>query len=281
MTAQPALAAHRNTSVTKPAKRRLPGGQRLTKRVFAEPAQGIFPRPARFPYHRHMQRPFTLFLFTAAVALAAVGLTRPHPVLIAQAKLTDTVPTQAPATPAQTRPTSGWARALIYAAQAQIGVTTIYDGSYQSLPYPGGDVARERGVCTDVVIRALRDAHSYDLQQHVHRDMKRAFSKYPAIWGLSRPDRNIDHRRVPNLRRFFARLGAELPAPTPDTEFQPGDLVTWTLGPGLPHIGIVSDRFAPGTERPLILHNVGAGARLDDFLLSYPMTGHYRIEGRL
>ena len=176
---------------------------------------------------------------------------------------------------------SEWSTRLISAAQQQIGVTTIYDGAYQSLAYPGGDIARDRGVCTDVVIRALRDAHGIDLQQVVHRDMKRAFGQYPKIWGLKRPDRNIDHRRVPNLRRFFARHGAELPPPTPDSRFLPGDLVTWTLGPGLPHIGIVSDRLVPGTTRPLIIHNVGAGARIEDFLLRYPMTGHYRVEGKL
>ena len=131
------------------------------------------------------------------------------------------------------------------------------------------------------MIRALRDAHGLDLQRAVHEDMKRAFRDYPANWGLTRPDRNIDHRRVPNLRRFFARKGAALPAPNEDTAFLPGDLVTWTLGPGLPHIGIVSNRLVPGTDRPLIIHNVGAGARIEDFLMRYPMTGHYRIEGKL
>ncbi|MDQ2089566.1 DUF1287 domain-containing protein [Marimonas arenosa] len=228
-----------------------------------------------------MQKTFAILMVLLALTLAAIGFARPHNLSIAQAKLTDAVPLPATTTSPMSLFSSDWARALIAAAETQIGVTTIYDGSYQSLAYPGGDVPRTRGVCTDVIIRALRDAHGIDLQKTVHEDMTRAFSAYPANWGLTRPDRNIDHRRVPNLRRFFARHGAELPSPTPETEFHPGDLVTWTLGPGLPHIGIVSDRLVPGTDRPLILHNVGAGARLEDFLHAYPMTGHYRLENRL
>ena len=219
-----------------------------------------------------------LVLIFAAEPLA---FAKPHHWLVLHAKLSDLVPASAPAQPGPSLPASAWAQALIAAAEVQIGVTTIYDGSYQRLAYPGGDIDRARGVCTDVIIRALRDAHGFDLQQAVHEDMKRAFSAYPKNWGLSRPDRNIDHRRVPNLRRFLARRGAQQPAPTPDSDFRPGDLVTWMLGPGLPHIGIVSDRLVPGTARPLILHNVGAGARLEDFLLAYPMTGHYRLENRL
>lgn len=182
-----------------------------------------------------------------------------------------------PRATAQTRPADPWSSALIAAARDQIGVTVIYDGAYQSIPYPGGDIDRRRGVCTDVLIRALRDAHGFDLQKVVHEDMSRAFSAYPAIWGLTRPDDNIDHRRVPNLRRYFERQGAALPAPGPDTTFLPGDIVTFTLGPGTPHIGIVSDRMAQGGTRPLILHNVGAGTQEEDFLTRYPMTGHYRL----
>ena len=208
-----------------------------------------------------------------------IAFARPHHWMIAQAKLADLVPASAPATTAtaglQATP---WAHSLIAAAEAQIGVTTIYDGTYRKLAYPGGDVERVRGVCTDVLVRALRDAHGLDLQKAVHEDMKRAFSSYPANWGLTRPDSNIDHRRVPNLRRFFARRGAEL---APESDFLPGDIVTWMLGPGLPHIGIVSERLSADGSRPLIVHNVGAGTRLDDFLHSYPITGHYRIEGRL
>lgn len=167
------------------------------------------------------------------------------------------------------------AAALITAARQQIGVTVRYDPAYVLLSYPGGDVPPEAGVCTDVVVRAYR-ALGLDLQKLVHEDMRQAFAKYPKIWGLSRPGRNIDHRRVPNLRRFFERQGAAL-APTRDPDaFRPGDLVTSTLPGNLPHIMIVSDRRTPDNTRPLVIHNVGAGAQEEDFLLKYPLTGHYR-----
>ena len=218
--------------------------------------------------------------FITIAFTAAVGLAKPHHWDIARAHLSDLIPATAITADPVPLPGSDWSKALIAAARAQIGVTTIYDGAYQGLSYPGGDVPRERGVCTDVVIRALRDAHDIDLQQLVHDDMRSAFSSYPANWGLKRPDRNIDHRRVPNLRRYFKRLGLALPPPDAQSRFLPGDIVTWTLGPNLPHIGVVSDQLAPGTSRPLIVHNVGAGTRLEDFLLRYPMTGHYRLDGR-
>lgn len=176
-----------------------------------------------------------------------------------------------------TRETSDWAAPVIAAARAQVGVTTRYNGAYIALDYPGGDVDRRTGVCTDVVIRALRDAHGVDLQQKVHEDMRGAFSAYPKDWGLSRPDRNIDHRRVPNLRRYFERQGMSLPITENAADYLPGDLVTWTLGPGTPHIGIVSDRSDISSGAPLILHNVGAGAREERFLFAYPITGHYRF----
>jgi uncharacterized protein YijF (DUF1287 family) len=165
---------------------------------------------------------------------------------------------------------------LTAAARDQVGVTVTYDPAYVRLEFPGGDLPRDRGVCTDVVIRALRDGWGIDLQLAVNRDMKANFSAYPALWGLSRTDRNIDHRRVPNLQTLFARIGAELPLEDGPTPYLPGDIVTWTLPGNLPHIGIVSDqRSADGT--PLILHNIGRGAQEEDILFAYPMTGHYRI----
>jgi uncharacterized protein YijF (DUF1287 family) len=165
---------------------------------------------------------------------------------------------------------------LTAAARDQVGVTVTYDPAYVQLEFPGGDLPRDRGVCTDVVIRALRDGWGIDLQLAVNRDMKANFSAYPALWGLSRTDRNIDHRRVPNLQTLFARIGAELPLEDGPTPYLPGDIVTWTLPGNLPHIGIVSDqRSADGT--PLILHNIGRGAQEEDILFAYPMTGHYRI----
>lgn len=164
---------------------------------------------------------------------------------------------------------------LVAAARRQVGVTVRYDGKYARLAFPRGDVPRDRGVCTDVVVRAFRDAWNVDLQVLVNEDMKKAFAKYPAIWGLSRPDRNIDHRRVPNLATFFARHGRALRGERRTGAYEPGDAVTFRLPSGLPHIGLVSDaRSASGT--PLVIHNVGAGAVEEDVLFEYVLTGHYR-----
>ena len=165
---------------------------------------------------------------------------------------------------------------LTAAARDQVGVTVTYDPAYVTLEFPGGDIPRDRGVCTDVVIRALRDAWGIDLQLAVNRDMKGSFAAYPPLWGLSRTDRNIDHRRVPNLQTLFARIGAKLPLEDGPTPFLPGDIVTWTLPGNLAHIGIVSDKRGQDGI-PLILHNIGRGAQEEDILFAYPMTGHYRI----
>ena len=165
---------------------------------------------------------------------------------------------------------------LTAAARDQVGVTVTYDPAYAKLGFPGGDVPRDRGVCTDVVIRALRDGWGIDLQLAVNRDMKAHFAAYPALWGLAKTDRNIDHRRVPNLATLFARVGARVALEDGPAPFLPGDIVTWKLPGNLDHIGIVSDRLAAdGT--PLILHNIGRGAQAEDILFAYPMTGHYRI----
>ncbi len=166
------------------------------------------------------------------------------------------------------------AAALIAAARAQVGVTTIYDPAYLSLAFPGGDLDRTRGVCTDVIVRAFRDAWGIDLQRAVNRDMKAAFDSYPALWGLSSTDRSIDHRRVPNLEALLTRAGA---AVDPPGAFLPGDLVTVRLPGNLPHIMIVSDRTTPDGARPLALHNIGAGAREEDALTAYPLVAQFRI----
>jgi len=175
-----------------------------------------------------------------------------------------------------------WAMQLIKAATAQIGVTTIYDPAYQRLSFPGGDVPRDRGVCTDVVVRAYRDAFGVDLQALVNTDMRANFARYPTRWGLKTPDANIDHRRVPNLRIFFARQGGEQPVPGTLDDWQPGDLVTQELSPpggprsAPPHIGIVSDKLVPGSQRRLVIHNIGAGTREEDILGAWRVTGRYR-----
>ena len=133
-------------------------------------------------------------------------------------------------------------------------------------------------MCTDVVIRTYR-AVGVDLQQTVHEDMSLQFDEYPKNWDLSRTDSNIDHRRVPNLRTFFSRKGASLPVSEQPGDYLPGDLVTWMLPGNLPHIGIVADRRSQDGERPLIVHNIGAGPKLEDMLFDYPITGHYRYRG--
>ena len=162
---------------------------------------------------------------------------------------------------------------MIAGAKSQVGKTLRYDGSYQRIAYPGGDVPIERGVCTDVVIRAFRRA-GIDLQVLVHEDMKRNFRVYPRNWGLRAPDTNIDHRRVPNLATFFRRKGRALPVTQRRTDYKPGDLVTWRLASGVPHIGIVSD--VRHGDRYLMVHNIGAGAQIEDVLFAYEVTGHFR-----
>ena len=169
-----------------------------------------------------------------------------------------------------------WQAAVVSAARAQIGVTVSYDPAYTALAFPNGDVPRAKGVCTDVVIRALRDAHGIDLQEQVNDDMKSAFSVYPDLWGHSKPDTNIDHRRVPNLRTYLTRQGASLPVSQSPKNYLPGDIVTWRFASGLVHIGIVSDAVTRGGI-PKIIHNAGSGTREQNMLFSYPITGHYRL----
>lgn len=165
------------------------------------------------------------------------------------------------------------APALVAAARQQIGVTVRYDPAYTKLSFPNGDVPMDRGVCTDVVVRAYRD-QGIDLQALVNADMKKAWGKYPKIWGLTRPDPNIDHRRVPNLQTFFTRHGTKLPVSDQGADYIAGDLVTWSVS-GRPHIGIVSNRRL-ANNTPLIIHNIGRGTEENDILFQYPITGHYR-----
>lgn len=168
---------------------------------------------------------------------------------------------------------------LVAAARKQIGVTILYDGRYQRLAYPGGDVPHHLGVCTDVVIRAYRQL-GIDLQQKVHQDMRKAWQSYPhpPAWGLKSPDTNIDHRRVLNLATFFKRQGTALGPTQVKHDYRPGDVVAWLLPGALAHIGIVSDRrSSAGT--PLIIHNIGAGTEESDILFAFKITGHFRYPG--
>lgn len=152
-----------------------------------------------------------------------------------------------------------------------------YDPSYFSIPYPNGDVPKGKGVCTDVVIRAYRKTGK-DLQKLVHEDMAAHFSLYPKIWGLKQPDKNIDHRRVPNLMTFFSRKGTILPITQQPSDYRPGDIVCWDLGGGTTHIGLVSKRSSLGGKRPLIIHNIGSGQVIEDILFKYKIIGHYRYQ---
>jgi hypothetical protein len=151
-----------------------------------------------------------------------------------------------------------------------------YDPSYFGIPYPNGDVPADKGVCTDVVIRAYRK-FGIDLQKLVHEDMRDNFAAYPQKWRLSHPDKNIDHRRVPNLMRFFERNNAQLPISNAAMDYKPGDIVCWNLGGSITHIGIVSNKKSSDGERYLIIHNIGAGQVLQDCLFSYKIIGHYRF----
>jgi hypothetical protein len=167
---------------------------------------------------------------------------------------------------------------IAIAAQAQIGVTVRYDPAYRPLEYPGGDVPIGRGVCTDVIVRALRTARGMDLQRLVHEDIKAHWDAYPhqKRWRLDKPDPNIDHRRVPNLMTYFRRAGyGRAPTRVP-SQYLPGDIVAWDLGRGILHIGIVSD-LKTAAGMPLVIHNIGAGAREEDILFRHSIIGHYRL----
>lgn len=172
------------------------------------------------------------------------------------------------------------AKPLVAAARGRLKSLVVYDGRYMKLAYPGGDVPPTIGVCTDVVIRSLRKAYDVDLQVAVHEDMKANFNAYPTNWGHTRTDKNIDHRRVPNLETYFTRAGQALPITKHQADYKPGDIVSWRLDGnsgrgGLPHIGIVSDRLGV-TGNPLIIHNIGRGPEESDMLFDHRITGHFR-----
>lgn len=170
-----------------------------------------------------------------------------------------------------------WHTRLIRAAREQIGVTRSYDPTYVRLDYPMGDVPRDSGVCIDVIIRAYRDAFNFDFQKAVHTDMRSHFSAYPKIWGLSRTDKNIDHRRVPNVETWLKRNDAAYPAATDLSQWQPGDLYTMRLGGSLPHIAIISDRYTEAGH-PYVIHNIGAGTSEDDILGQYEYERRFRFQ---
>ncbi|MBO3698918.1 DUF1287 domain-containing protein [Roseivirga sp. E12] len=163
------------------------------------------------------------------------------------------------------------------AAIALTSDAVTYDPSYFSIAYPNGDVPKDKGVCTDVIIRAYRQL-AIDLQKEVHEDMAAHFNEYPKLWGLSRTDKNIDHRRVPNLMKFFERHGTVKAISSKPEDYKPGDIVCWNLGGGTTHIGIVVNKKSNDNERYLISHNIGNGQELSDCLFSYKIIGHYSFK---
>jgi uncharacterized protein YijF (DUF1287 family) len=171
-------------------------------------------------------------------------------------------------------------RRLVAAAIERTRHSVRYVSDYVRIPYPGGDVPADTGVCTDEVIRSYR-AVGVDLQKEVHEDMVHNFSAYPnqRRWRLAHPDSNIDHRRVPNLMAFFRRKGESLPITTRAIDYAPGDLVTWDLGGNVPHIGIVVDQKTRWSGRYMVVHNIGEGPRMEDVLFNWKITGHYRYFG--
>lgn len=170
-----------------------------------------------------------------------------------------------------------FSRRLSDAAIEGTKVSVKYDGTYFKIPYPGGDVPGYLGVCTDVLIRSYRKL-GIDLQKNVHEDIKSNFKVYPNLWGLSKPDTNIDHRRVPNLMVFFSRKGLVLPITNRPQDYKPGDIVAWNTY-GLTHIGIVVDRISLDGKRHMIVHNFGRGHVIEDFLFAHKIIGHFRYEG--
>jgi uncharacterized protein YijF (DUF1287 family) len=216
------------------------------------------------------QNPSTLILLALALLLAAAcqrQIARTLQPLKPPEQQTETVPLPARSSPQL--------KLTIDGAVDQIGKTTSYDPSYQKIDYPNGDVPIETGVCSDVLVRAFRKG-GIDLQKDLHEDMKGNFSAYPTKWGLSKTDANIDHRRVPNLQAYFSRKGKSLSSTSGSENFLPGDIVTWDLGGGVDHVGIVVNVWSKPAQRYLIVHNIGAGTRMEDVLFAWKITGHYR-----
>lgn len=165
--------------------------------------------------------------------------------------------------------------ALALAAEERTAHQVIYDGSYEEIPYPNGDVDKGKGVCTDVVIRSYRTL-GVDLQELIHIDMKNNFISYPKVWRKLSPDANIDHRRVPNQMIFFRRNGSQLPITDRPADYKAGDIIAWDLGEGVLHVGIVSTQIDESAHIPLIVHNIGRGPVLSNVLFKYPIIGHFQ-----
>lgn len=173
------------------------------------------------------------------------------------------------------QPNDSLSHKLSNAAIELTRINVTYDPNYYSLDYPNGDLPQNRGVCTDVIVRAYRKL-GIDLQREVHEDMLLNFNDYPKIWGLTHPDKNIDHRRVPNLMVFFERKGNKLTVSNNPNDYKPGDIVAWDLGGGVPHIGILINKRSSDQKRYLVVHNIGNGQEISDCLFQFRIIGHYR-----
>ncbi len=231
-------------------------------------ARMSYMRPATRRRHYHACALLSLLVLSAACTRSPDG------------ERTATTPHTAPARVAPTPTYESPVLAQLVAAAVERPTHRVqYDGAYYQIAYPNGDVPADRGACTDEVVRAYRTV-GVDLQKEVHEDMLANFATYPQRFGLKQPDANIDHRRVPNLMTFFARKGKQLPVTQTAADYAPSDIVTWDLGAGLTHIGLVVD--VPSTDEPTryqIMHNIGAGPQLQDALFAWPITGHYRYTG--
>ena len=175
--------------------------------------------------------------------------------------------------------TDRFAERLSEAALSLTEQAVVYDPAYYAIAYPGGDIPSDRGVCSDVIIRSYR-LLDMDLQKEVHEDMLAHFELYPDIWGLSRPDSNIDHRRVPNLMKYFERYGDEKLISSSADDYQSGDIVCWNLGGGVTHIGIIVNRRSEDGLRPMVVHNIGGGQVLEDCLFEFRIIAHYIYQGK-
>ncbi|HEV7797548.1 MAG TPA: DUF1287 domain-containing protein [Pyrinomonadaceae bacterium] len=216
----------------------------------------------------------SLLLPVCLILLSAAGCQRagPDPKSVAAIAVTPTPSSVARPLAANASPQL---KQLVEAAVEQSKVTTGYDPSWARIDYPNGDVPQDTGVCSDVVVRAFRKA-GIDLQQEVHEDMTRAWSEYPRRWGASRTDTNIDHRRVLNLMTYFDRQAKSLPLTDARADYLPGDVIAWQLSDGVEHIGIMTNLWSEPDKHCLVVHNIGAGARIEDVLLAWKIIGHYR-----
>ena len=218
----------------------------------------------------------TLTVAVAALLVAGCGFTS-----TASQRTSSSRPHGAQAQLSAPRPSSGspFLDKLVEAAIERTTHEVRYDAAYFKIDYPNGDVPAEVGVCTDEVIRSYR-AVGVDLQKEVHEDMAANFAAYPRMWGLKKTDTNIDHRRVPNLMVFFERHGAGLPVTQEARDYKPGDVVSWDLGGGMTHIGLIVNVASDADDsRMQVVHNIGAGPKMEDVLFGWKITGHYRYAG--